>query len=86
MVLPQIVSVSDFHCVEGWSVLTCHWEGVSFNSLMDRVKPSSRNVWFECADGYTTTLPLKDLTHKGVIFAHKLNGEDLLPSLGAQSG
>jgi DMSO/TMAO reductase YedYZ molybdopterin-dependent catalytic subunit len=24
--LPRTVSVSDFHCVEGWSVLDCRWE------------------------------------------------------------
>ena len=84
MELPQVESVSDFHCVEGWSVLDCRWEGVPFKALTERVKPkaSGRYVWFECADGYTSSLPLGDLMGKDVILAHRLNGEDLSQPLG----
>jgi DMSO/TMAO reductase YedYZ molybdopterin-dependent catalytic subunit len=28
--LPRVESISDFHCVEGWSVLNCKWEGIRF--------------------------------------------------------
>ena len=84
MELPQVVSVSDFHCVEGWSVLDCRWEGVNFSTIVDRVKPKPnvRYVWFECADGYTTSLSLEDLMGENVILAHRLNGEDLPQPLG----
>jgi len=82
--MPQAVSVSDFHCVEGWSVLDCRWEGVPFKALVERVKPKTtgRYVWFKCADGYTTSLPLEDLMGEDVILAHRLNGEDLPKPLG----
>ncbi|MDH5788751.1 MAG: molybdopterin-dependent oxidoreductase, partial [Candidatus Bathyarchaeota archaeon] len=55
---PKTESVSDFHCVEGWSVLGCRWEGVLFKHLADLVKPkeTAKFVMFECADGYTTSL------------------------------
>jgi len=84
MELPQAESVSDFHCVEGWSVLDCKWEGVPFNALVERVrpKPEGRYVWFECADGYTTSLPLEALMGEDVMLAHRLNGEDLPQPLG----
>jgi sulfoxide reductase catalytic subunit YedY len=28
LALSKTLSVSHFHCVEGWSVLNCGWEGV----------------------------------------------------------
>ncbi|MBS7619658.1 molybdopterin-dependent oxidoreductase [Candidatus Bathyarchaeota archaeon] len=82
--MPQTRIVSDFHCVEGWSVLDCVWEGVLFITIMALVKPNmdGRYVWFECADGYTTSLTIEDLNHDDVILAHKLNDEDLPPPLG----
>ena len=84
MGLPQVESVSDFHCVEGWSVLDQRWEGVLFRTLVERVrpKPEARFVWFECHDGYTTSLPLGRLMDDDVIVAHGLNGEDLPQPLG----
>ena len=82
--LPQAESVSDFHCVEGWSVLDQRWEGVLFKTLAEKAnpKPTCRYVWFECYDGYTTSLPLEKLMDKDVIIAHRLNGEDLPQPLG----
>jgi len=84
MSMPQVTSKSDFHCVEGWSVLDCVWEGVLFREIIERArpKPSARYVWFECLDGYTTSLPIEDLTGDDVILAHRLNGEDLPQPLG----
>lgn len=84
MALPQVESVSDFHCVEGWSVLDQEWEGVLFSVLAEKVKPKpvGRYVWFECADGFTTSLPLEKLMDDDVIIAHRLNGKDLPQPLG----
>ena len=39
MKLPKTVSTSDFHCVEGWSVLDCKWEGVHVREIEKLVKP-----------------------------------------------
>jgi DMSO/TMAO reductase YedYZ molybdopterin-dependent catalytic subunit len=84
MALPQAESVSDFHCVEGWSVLDQRWEGVLFRTIVERVKPKAQAkfVWFECYDGYTTSLLLERLMDDDVIIAYKLNGEDLPQPLG----
>jgi len=38
---PQIEQVSDFHCVEGWSVKDIKWGGFRFSSILERVEPES---------------------------------------------
>jgi DMSO/TMAO reductase YedYZ molybdopterin-dependent catalytic subunit len=77
--LPQTVSVSDFHCVEGWSVVDCRWEGVKIRDIERLVKPKdvARAVTFECADNYTTSLFREELAGDDVLLAHRLNGEAL---------
>ena len=79
--LPTVVSVSDFHCVEGWSVLDNKWEGVSFKTLAELAEPEkdATYVFFESEDGYTTSLPLKDLLERDVLLAYKLDGK-MLPA------
>jgi DMSO/TMAO reductase YedYZ molybdopterin-dependent catalytic subunit len=82
--LPKVGSVSDFHCVEGWSVLDCRWEGVSFKHIMDLVKPkeTAKFVSFYCADGYATSLSLKELSGENILLAYKLDGKNLEEDLG----
>lgn len=67
--LQKIVSVSDFHCVEGWSVLDCRWEGVHIKEIEKLVKPkdTAKAVTFECADSYTTSLYREELAAEDVL-------------------
>ncbi len=82
--LPSVEANSDFHCVEGWSVKACNWEGIRFSEIVARVEPlaDAKHVFFSCADGYTTSLMLQDLLKDDVLLAYKLGGEDLPESLG----
>jgi DMSO/TMAO reductase YedYZ molybdopterin-dependent catalytic subunit len=82
--LPSIVSVSDFHCVEGWSVLDCRWEGVTIREIERLVKPkeTAQAITFECADSYTTSLFRKELLGDDVLLAYKLNGKALEEGYG----
>ncbi len=84
LALPQTVSVSDFHCVEGWSVLDCKWEGVRISNIERLVKPRAvaRAVTFECADNYITSLFREELAGDDVLLVHRLNGEPLEEGLG----
>ena len=77
-------SVTDFHCVEGWSVLECRWEGVPFRNISTYVRPrkEARFVEFGCYDGYATSLPLDVVLGSDVLLACKLDGKWLEPSLG----
>jgi len=82
--LPRTVSVSDFHCVTGWTVLDVKWEGVAFKTIFDMVKPKSNAhfVTVVAVEDYTTSLPLKDLLDNDVLLAFKLNGNPLAPEHG----
>jgi DMSO/TMAO reductase YedYZ molybdopterin-dependent catalytic subunit len=73
--LPAVESVSDFHCVEGWSVLGCKWQGIRFKEIINLVKPrkSAGSATFECVDGYTTSLTLEELSGDNVLLAYKLD-------------
>lgn len=83
--LPRVESVSDFHCVEGWSVLALKWEGVTFKHIVHLTKPKQavKFVSFECADGYTTSVSLEELMEENVLLAYKLDGKYLEEGLGA---
>ncbi len=82
--LPMVESVSDFHCVEGWSVLDCRWEGVRFRNIVDLVEPKkdAKYVMFECADEYTTSFALKELDGDEILLATRLDGKQLEQGLG----
>ncbi len=82
--LPSEDSVSDFHCVEGWSVGDCKWHGVKFSTLTQTVKPAedAKHVFFRCSDSYTTSLDLTDLLKENVLLAYRLNDAPLEEPLG----
>jgi len=82
--LTNTVSVSDFHCVEGWSVLNCKWEGVRFSEIASLVMPkeAAKFATFECADGYTTSLTVAELAENDVLLARKLDDKPLEEGLG----
>jgi DMSO/TMAO reductase YedYZ molybdopterin-dependent catalytic subunit len=81
---PSVVSVSDFHCVEGWSVLNNKWVGIPFKTIVQTVKPeeNAKYATFECDDGYTTSLPLSELLRDDVLLAYSLNDKPLPPERG----
>jgi DMSO/TMAO reductase YedYZ molybdopterin-dependent catalytic subunit len=82
--LPKVQSVSDFHCVEGWSVLGCKWEGIRFSEIINLVRPreNAKFVTFLCADGYTTSLSTEELSGEDVVLAYGLNGKPLEEGIG----
>ncbi|NIP67250.1 molybdopterin-dependent oxidoreductase [Candidatus Bathyarchaeota archaeon] len=61
------------------------WEGVSFKQVVDLVEPekNAKFVTFECADGYTTSLSLRELSGDEVLLAYKLDGKYLEGGTGA---
>jgi DMSO/TMAO reductase YedYZ molybdopterin-dependent catalytic subunit len=81
---PNAHSTSNFHCVEGWSVLNCRWEGIRFTEIVKRVKPRkiANFVTFECADGYATSLSLPELSGDDVLLAYRLDGKPLEEGYG----
>jgi DMSO/TMAO reductase YedYZ molybdopterin-dependent catalytic subunit len=73
--------ISDFHCVEGWSVDAVKWKGVRLKVLFNKtgLKPEAAFVTFHSASGlYSDSLSLKDAMEPQVMLAYILNDE-LLP-------
>ena len=72
----------DIHCVTKWSKLDSEWEGVSLDTLLDGVDTTAEYVVAFCDGGYTTNLPLEDLTDGKAWIAFVFDGEPLDPEHG----
>jgi DMSO/TMAO reductase YedYZ molybdopterin-dependent catalytic subunit len=72
----------DIHCVTKWSKLDTTWEGVSVDTLLQAVDTSSAFVLAHSYGGYTTNLPLADVTGGKAWIAYKYGGEPLAPEHG----
>ena len=95
--LPRVTQVSDFHCVEGWSVADVPWGGVRFEEIIKRVKlkTGAKYVVFhalgttssgaEPQDHYTECFPITELTNpkKACLLALTHEGKPLSHSHGA---
>jgi DMSO/TMAO reductase YedYZ molybdopterin-dependent catalytic subunit len=82
--LPRVQSISDFHCVTGWSKLDNRWEGVRFRTIVEMAKVSAdaKFATIECENSYTTSLPLEDLTRDDVLLSYRLDDKELPPEHG----
>jgi DMSO/TMAO reductase YedYZ molybdopterin-dependent catalytic subunit len=62
--LPHSTYEGDIHCVTTWSKLGMTFEGVSVDTLLDAARPlpSATHVLATSHTGYTTNLPLADVT------------------------
>ena len=80
--LPSEEVTADIHCVTKWSKLDTTWQGVSLDTLLDGVETSAEFVVLFSDDGYTTNLPLEDVTggKAWVVFAY--DGEPVEPEHG----
>jgi sulfoxide reductase catalytic subunit YedY len=85
MKLPREVQVSNFHCVTGWSVYDCTWEGIKLSALIELagVKSTAKHVKFYSGDGvYTDTLTLKQAHLEDVMVVCLLDGKPIPKQLG----
>ena len=60
--LPREDVTADIHCVTTWSKFDTRWSGVSVDTLLGHVETSAAFVSAFCDGGYTTNLPLADVT------------------------
>ena len=80
--LPSEPITVDIHCVTKWSKLDSEWEGVPIDTLLDGVDTTAEYVVAFCDGGYTTNLPLEDLTEGKAWIAFAFDGEPLDPEHG----
>jgi DMSO/TMAO reductase YedYZ molybdopterin-dependent catalytic subunit len=82
LALPSETPTVDLHCVTKWSKLATTWQGVSLDVLLDGVETSADFALLRSYGGYTTNLPLEDLTDGRAWVAYRYEGEDLTPEHG----
>lgn len=80
--LPAETVTVDIHCVTSWSKLDTTWTGVSLDVLLDGVETAAEYVQAFCDGGYTTNLPLEDLTGGRAWVATGYDGGPLHPEHG----
>jgi DMSO/TMAO reductase YedYZ molybdopterin-dependent catalytic subunit len=82
LALPSETPTVDIHCVTKWSKLDTAWRGVSVDTLLDRVETVAGYVLAFCDGGYTTNLPLEDVTGGKAWIAYEYEGAPLAPEHG----
>jgi DMSO/TMAO reductase YedYZ molybdopterin-dependent catalytic subunit len=68
---------TDIHCVTKWSKLDTRFRGVSLDTLLDGVDPQGAYTMVSSYGGYTTNLPLADLTGGKAWVVTEFEGEPL---------
>lgn len=67
----------DIHCVTKWSKLDTNWRAVSVDELLDGVATPGSHALVTCYGGYTTNLPVADITGGKAWVAYEYDGEPL---------
>jgi len=80
--LPAQEITVDIHCVTKWTKLDTAWKGVAIDTLLDGVDIHGKWVTAFSDGGYTTNLPLEDLTGGRAWVAYEYGGEPLHPEHG----
>ena len=84
--LPRQTITTDIHCVTKWSKFGTMWEGVSVDTLLSEAEAKgvtpSPYLLAKCDGGYTTNLPLADVTGGKGMIAFVYDGAPLPPEHG----
>ncbi len=71
---------TDIHCVTKWSKMDTDWAGVSIDTLFEAggiKEPPAGFVMAFCDGGYTTNLPIEDITGGKALVAYEYGGAPL---------
>ncbi|CAN7291698.1 molybdopterin-dependent oxidoreductase [Paenibacillus sp. LjRoot153] len=83
--MKRTVQISDFHCVTGWSVYQCTWEGIPLKQLLAAagVQASAKFVKFYSGDKvYTDALSLSQANGDDIMVAVLMDGKPIPQQLG----
>lgn len=72
--------VTDFHCVEGWSVYDVPWNGFHIDRLIELVRPKAEATHLTLLsfrDIYTESLPLSVVREQRSMFAYGIGGNTM---------
>lgn len=82
LALPRERVTVDIHCVTKWTKLDTVWEGVAIDTLLDGVERRGGYLIAHCDGGYTTNLPLAEVTGGKAWIAFGYDGQPLAPEHG----
>jgi DMSO/TMAO reductase YedYZ molybdopterin-dependent catalytic subunit len=80
--LPSETITVDISCVTKWTKLDTVWEGVPVDTLLEGIETSAEYLTAFCDGGYTTNLPLADVTDGKAWIAFAYDDEPLEPEHG----
>ena len=80
--LPAEDITVDIHCVTKWSKLDTSWKGVSIDTLMEGVDTAAEYVVAFSDGGYTTNMPLDEITGHKAWVAYEYDAQPLHPEHG----
>ena len=80
--LPVEQVTADIHCVTRWSKLDTRWQAVSIDTLLGQVASDAKYLMAFCDGGYTTNLPVADVTGGQAWLAFGYDGKPLAPEHG----
>lgn len=77
--MPSVSLTFDIHCVTKWSKFDTTWTGVRVRDLLEQagVQSGGTHVVEHAEFGYTTNLPLADITTDEAIVAYAFEGEPI---------
>jgi DMSO/TMAO reductase YedYZ molybdopterin-dependent catalytic subunit len=75
--LPAETVTADIHCVTRWSKLDTRWDAVSVDTLLEQAGVEAAYVLAFSDGGYTTNLPIADVTGRQAWLAFGYDGEPL---------
>jgi DMSO/TMAO reductase YedYZ molybdopterin-dependent catalytic subunit len=82
LALPAETPTVDIHCVTKWSKFDTRWKGVSVDTLLGGLESDAEYLTAFADGGYTTNLPLDDVTGGKAWVAYEYDGEPLHPEHG----
>jgi DMSO/TMAO reductase YedYZ molybdopterin-dependent catalytic subunit len=82
--LPQTHFQRDIHCVTTWSKFDTNWEGVLVDDLFEAagVEPATAYLLAHSYDGYSTNVPVSDVTSGKAMVALLYEGQPISPEHG----
>jgi DMSO/TMAO reductase YedYZ molybdopterin-dependent catalytic subunit len=82
--LPKTKKTRDIHCVTTWSKLNTSWEGVLIDDILAQagIEPPTDFVLAHSHGGYSTNLPVADVTGGRAMVALRYEGQPLEPDHG----
>jgi DMSO/TMAO reductase YedYZ molybdopterin-dependent catalytic subunit len=82
--LPRAAVTKDIHCVTKWSKFDTNWEGVSMDHIMEfaQVDKNVTHLIAYSYDGYSTNLPIEDVTNGKAMVAIRYDGDEIHPEHG----